>query len=194
MNPADSPAEDPQPPTPAPVNPYAVAPVDSKTQDSLARVADAGMVGHMQVISILQIVFGVLELFMGALLIFYGFFFSFMANSIESGASPPPPEMMIFIGIGCGIMGALVFLFSILRIVSGVRSFRFIGRTMMMISLIGGMVTAFTCYCAPFSVGLGIYGLIVMLNPSVIQAFKMARDGMPPEQIRAHFARARYGF
>lgn len=131
---------------------------------------------------------------MGSLLLFYSVFFSLMMPSMNNVPSPPPPAVMFGMGIGFGVLGALVFVFSILRIVSGIRSFWFVGRTMMMISLIGGMVTALTCYCAPFSLGVGIYGLIVMLNPAVVQAFKMASEGVSAEQIRAHFARARYGF
>ncbi len=194
MSSAEFPEGAPPTPPPTPVNPYAAMPSSSMAESPAALVADAGMVGHMQVISILQIVFGVMELFMGGILLFYGVFFSVMAPSMNNGPSPPPPELMLAMGIGSGILGGLVFLFSILRIVAGIRSFWFAGRTMMMISLIGGMITAFTCYCAPFSIGLGIYGLVVMLNPAVKQAFKMASEGMPPEQIRAHFARARYGF
>ncbi len=56
------------------------------------------------------------------------------------------------------------------------------------------MITMLTCYCAPFSVAIGIYGLIVMLDPAVKQAYSLREQGVPAEEIRARFARARYGF
>jgi hypothetical protein len=45
-----------------------------------------------------------------------------------------------------------------------------------------------TCYCLPTSLGLMIYGLIVMFQPDVAQAFALADDGMPAEEIRARLS------
>jgi uncharacterized metal-binding protein len=101
---------------------------------------------------------------------------------------------MFWGSIGLGIAGGLVLCFSILRIVTGIYSFGFKHRNLMLVSLIGGLITVFTCYCSLFSLGVGIYGLIVMLDPAVKQAYRLAAEGVPAEEIKARFARARYGF
>jgi hypothetical protein len=147
------------------------------------------------VVGILQIVFGAMELLMGGLLLFYAVLFTFvMPNMKNPGGELPPPEAMFWISIGLSIGGLVVVCFSILRIASGIYSFWFKKRTLMLVSLIGGMVTLFTCYCAPFSLGVGIYGLIVMLDPAVRQAYRLSAEGVPAEEIKARFARARFGF
>ncbi|MDZ4848570.1 MAG: hypothetical protein SGI77_04700 [Pirellulaceae bacterium] len=152
-----------------------------------------GMISHVMVIGILQIVLGCLELFMGAVLIFYAVFFTAILPNMKNQSPPPPPEMMFWMSIGFGVGGVIVAIFSLLRILSGITSFRFRGRTLMITSLIGGMITSLTCYCAPFSIGLGVYGLIVMMHPGVIKAYEMGTSGMAASEIKTRFARAQFG-
>ena len=54
------------------------------------------------------------------------------------------------------------------------------------------VLPALTCYCAPTSLSAMVYGLVVLFNTDVIQAFQMAESGMPPSEIRAHFAQRRH--
>ncbi len=177
-----------------PENPYAATVPQAPFDPNLA-AGSSGLVNQVLVVGILQIVLGVMELMMAGLLIFYAVLFGFVMPNIKDGnRQEMPPEAMFWISIACAVGGAVVLVFAILRIVSGTYSFWFKQRTMMMVSLIGGMVTVLTCYCSLFSVGVGIYGLIVMLDPAVRQAYRMAAEGMPAEEIKARFARARYGF
>ncbi len=176
-----------------PDNPY-TALVTPLTSEPNSIPLGGGLVNQVMVVGILQIVLGVLELMMAGLLIFYAVMFGFiMPNMEQANNEEIPAQAMFWIAIGFAVGGAIVLVFSILRITSGVYSFWFKQRTMMLISLIGGMVTVFTCYCSLFSIGVGIYGLIVMLDPAVKQAYRMASDGVNAEEIKARFARARYG-
>ena len=176
-----------------PENPYAAS-IPQNSFDPNSPFQGGGLVNQILVVGILQIVLGVMELMMAGLLIFYAVLFGFVMPNMDNGNREEiPPEAMFWIAIGCGAAGAIVLVFAVLRIVSGTYSFWFKQRTMMMVSLIGGMVTVFTCYCALFSVGVGIYGLIVMWDPGVRQAYRMAAEGVSAEEIKARFARARYG-
>ncbi len=154
----------------------------------------SGLVNHVVIVGILQIVFGIMELVMGGLLVFYAFLFSVILPGMNNGAAPPPPPEMIFwLSIGFGLGGSIVLLFSILRIITGIMCFWFKNRTLMLFSLIGGLVTALTCYCSPFSIGIGVYGMVVMFDAAVRQAYQLSAEGVSAEEIRARFARARYG-
>ncbi len=176
-----------------PDNPYAASQSPPATDPNSIPVG-GGLVNQVMVVGILQIVLGALELMMACGLIFYAILFGFVMPNMENTNNEElPPEAMFWIAIGCAIGGGIVLVFSVLRITSGVYSFWFKQRTMMMVSLIGGMVTVLTCYCSLFSIGVGIYGLIVMLDPAVKQAYLMAAGGMKAEEIKARFARARYG-
>ena len=153
-----------------------------------------GMVNHVAIVGILQIVIGFLEMLMGGIFVFYAFFFSVILPGFKNGsAPPPPPEVIFWISVGSGFVGAVVLLFSVLRIMTGVLCFWFKNRKLLLVSLIGGLVTALSCYCAPFSIGIGVYGLVVMFDSSVKQAYQLAAEGVSAEDIRGRFARARYG-
>jgi hypothetical protein len=189
MGPVGTPGDSSYPSQEPPLNPYAttsesIPSAGVSSGANAVHTGDAGMVGHVQALGVLQIVLGAMELLMGTILIFYAVVF-FELPAVKQ--QPPPPAAMWAFTLVMGVSGGVVVLFSFLRIASGVLSFRFAGRKMMLVSLIGGMVTAMTCYCAPFSISLGIYGLVVMLNPAVIHAFKMASEGWTAEQIRAYF-------
>ncbi len=176
-----------------PENPYA-ATAPQAAFDANGLPSSSGMVSQVMVVGILQIVFGAMELLMGGLLLFYAVLFAFVMPNMEKGSDVPPPEVLFWGSIGLAVAGTVVFCFSILRIVTGIYSFWFKQRTMMLVSLIGGMITVFTCYCSLFSLGVGIYGLIVMLDPAVRQAYRLSAEGVPAEEIKARFARARFGF
>jgi len=177
-------------------NPYAAPdPSVNYARSDAVLAGEYGMVNQVTIVGILQIVLGAMELMMGALFVGMTFFFSFMFDEMQAQASSPPPPDVMFLGIQVyyGIAGGLVLIFSIIRIAAGIRSFWFKSRTLMLVSLIGGMVSTLTCYCAPFSVGLGIYGLVVILNSGVSKAYRMAAEGVPPEEIKKRFAASAFG-
>ena len=92
--------------------------------------------------------------------------------------------MWVLAGVYLAI-GIPVLISGILRIVAGVQNYRFKGRTLSLVSIIVGMATLFSCYCAPTAMGLLVYGLILHLNPAVRAAFEMGRKGHSADQILA---------
>jgi hypothetical protein len=57
-----------------------------------------------------------------------------------------------------------------------------------MVSIIAGLSSMLSCYCAPTAVGLLVYGLILFLNPAVKTAFQMVEQGHSVDQVLAAFS------
>jgi hypothetical protein len=142
-----------------------------------------GLVGHVPLIAIGLIVQGALELLFGALMLLMGIFFFVVRDPELAGMRP----------LG-GLMAALAvpgFACGVLRLVAGVYNLRYKRRKLGMWALGLGLFTMITGYCALTSIGLAIYGLIVYLNDSVIEAFGMGDAGKKAADIQAAFPPAR---
>ena len=177
-------------------NPYA-ANAQSVTDTSAyeftaAAPVPAGMVGHVTAVGILQIVLGCLELFVAAMWLVVGLLMPQINKLPTDQPGGPDPKSALMFLIFFSIGAAVLSLFAIMRIGSGIGSFYFRGRLWMIVSLIGGLLSAFTCYCAPFSVALGIYGLVVMFNSQVVTAYKMGKQGVPASEIKRQLLYANY--
>ncbi|MBC8350918.1 MAG: hypothetical protein H8E66_02965 [Planctomycetes bacterium] len=161
---------------------------------------EPGMVGQVRIVSILMMVQGALDLLAGLGLIGMGIFMAFamrdgmMGNPPMQQGNGPSPEVMadviswVYAGLGVviGIIGAL-------NVYAGYRNWKFKGRTLGIISMIAGVGTIITCYCAPTSIALCIYGLIVYLNTPVGTAFRMGEEGFSGDEITMTFSPVRYG-
>jgi hypothetical protein len=91
------------------------------------------------------------------------------------------------------VLGILVLTAGVLNLIAGIRTLKFRGRTFALVALFSNVVPMLTCYCAATGLAVMIYGLIVLFNSEVAQAFELAAKGMSPEDVRAHFSpRARY--
>jgi hypothetical protein len=172
-------------------NPYAVTSVETSfAGDPAFSLRQAKMVHQVPVVAILQIVLGGLELLAAFALIGFAVFMPpLMANLDQDSKTPPPPEELLrWIEGMYSAMGGTLAVLAVLRIFAGATAFWFRGRIFMLASLGGGLLSALTCYCAPFSIGLAIYGLVVMLNPGVVKAYQMAGAGVSAADIRKHFS------
>jgi hypothetical protein len=173
-----------------PDNPYAVAPPTLENNDrEPVLAADGSMVNQVMVIGSLQIVLGALELLMGAGLLIFAFFMSdvFAAGGAADDANMPSDNFVFWMQAMYGGIGGVLAFFAAMRIVSGIAAFWFRWRGLMITSLICGLCSALTFYCAPMSIGLAIYGLVVMLNSGVAKAYRLGRQGMPAAEIRRQF-------
>ncbi|MDP1560345.1 MAG: hypothetical protein Q8M16_03005 [Pirellulaceae bacterium] len=167
-------------PTPKSENPYA-APISAQAYNPGGQYGPAPYPPHdsfpnqVPVIGILMIVQGVLELLLGLVMFGVAGYFPFlMAMNPGMGQGPgqgpgPPPVWIISIvyvvfGLGMSIPG-------ILRIYAGYNVYRFRRRIFAIVANCLGFVTLITCYCAPTAIALGVYSLIVLLQPSVVYAF-----------------------
>lgn len=130
---------------------------------------------QVPVIGILMIVQGVLELLLGLFMVgMAGFFPLMMAMDPGMGQGPgqgPGAPPVWIIGIVYGVLGLAISIPGILRIYAGYNVYRFRRRIFAIVANCLGFITLITCYCAPTAIALGVYSLIVLLQPSVVYAF-----------------------
>ncbi|MBL4845491.1 MAG: hypothetical protein JKY65_08200 [Planctomycetes bacterium] len=157
-----------------------------------------GLVGHVRVLSALMMAQGLLDLLAALGLTATGLFMKFgMADAMaqnpqlqQGGALPPGfMQMMTWTYVG---MGVVVGLIGMLHVYAGVRSWQYRERNLGIVSLVVGLGTILTCYCAPTSMLLFVYGLAVYLNPSVNHAFQLGDKGISADEITLTFSRILY--
>lgn len=174
-------------------NPYA----PSTFHNSPSPVAGGGhsnaMFQQITVVGILQIVVGSLEGLAGLLFTMYAFLFPYIATTAMKASPPrgqqPPVEVFYGMAVYFGVVAVILLLSATLRISSGVSSFWYVRRGMMIVSLIFGLLTSFSVYCSVLAIPLGIYGMVVMFHPTVSRAYEMRKGGRTPDQIRAELGR-----
>lgn len=88
-----------------------------------------------------------------------------------------------------GSMGLVSLVIGVMGIWVGLRMMKFRGRTFGIVALSCGLLSISGCYCLPTAIGLFVYGLIVLMNPSVKRAFEMGEQGLSAGEIQNHFAR-----
>lgn len=156
------------------------------------------MVSHVRVLAALMLAQGVLALLAGLMYGGMGLFMKFgmaemMKNDPQLQQGGPPPEQMVAIMtwtyVGMGVVAGVI---GLLHVYAGFRCWQFKERSLGMVSLVVGLAAVLTCYCAPTSFALAIYGVVVFLNPSVEEAFRMGDAGVPPDEITLAFSKARY--
>jgi len=98
--------------------------------------------------------------------------------------SGPMFEVM---GWSLGGIGAVVLIIAMLHVVAGYRNLKYRGRIFTIVVWLSGLLASITCYCAPTSIGLVIWGMIVFLNPAVARAFELAEAGETRAQIENKF-------
>ena len=147
-------------------------------------VVNRGMVGHVPVIAILMMVQGGLELAAGLLFVAMGFIIPNAMKGEMHGPGAPPEWFFLALYGGMGLGGLFG---GFLHIMAGIRNFKYRGRTLGLVALIGGMLSCSTCYCAPTTIALGVYGLVAYLNPPVVHAFTMGDAGESKPGILAAF-------
>jgi hypothetical protein len=149
-----------------------------------------GWVNQIRIFAVLNAVQGVLEVLMALLYISMAFFVPAMMQ-LERANNPnvrqPPEELFWFMLAVYGGMGLAVLVAAILRLCAAWSNYKYRGRTLAIVSVVGGMLSMLGCYCAPTAVALLVWGLILMLNPAVKAAFEMGEQGYAPDQILAAF-------
>lgn len=151
-----------------------------------------GMVNQVRVVAILNAFQGLLELLMALLYGGMGVMFGvFLREEMRQGPGPaggPDPEMManIFTGL-FAFMAVGMVVIAILRIVAGVRNYFFQNRILGIVSVCLGLVTSMTVYCAPTSIAVAVYALVVLFNREVIEAFEMRSKGATPDDVTQTF-------
>lgn len=152
-----------------------------------------GWVSQVRVVAILNIVQGALELPMGLVLVGAAIVMPyFFASEKAAGRSEMPAEVEWVLPVVYSTIGIPILLSGCLRIYAGIQNFRFRGRILGIVSFALGLVSMMGCYCAPTSIAVLVYGLVVYLNPAVVAAFEMGKQGNPGNSILASFAMDRH--
>jgi hypothetical protein len=163
--------------TDQPLNPYAsssLAEVDERTsllgpfQQSISGVPRLGILMTIQ---------GVLQLLMGMIAGAYAIMMPRFYQQIQGQMNQPKLTYPAFTGWYSGAMCLLLLILGVVTIVSGMKVIHYRGRKLAIVTLLFGMLTVFTCYCFPTTIALTIYGLIVLLNPTVKLAFECVEQG-----------------
>ena len=149
---------------------------------------------HVRVVAIMMIVQGALELLAGIGLVVMAVAMPqmMMADGMRGMQAPPqgpPPEQFFWIiTLMYGGMGLAGLIAGILHLVAGLRNYRFRGRTFGIVAAGGGLMAVATCYCLPTAIGVAVYGLVVLLNTEVSEAFALGEAGYPASDILDHFS------
>jgi len=143
-------------------------------QTQLPSGNDESYVKQLPVLGILTLVQASLELMMSVMLVVLGVMMGFMQNNPEFQKIPNSPSMQI-VSIGYSIFGGFIGVMALLRLISGVMILRRRGRMFSIVVSVLGLASVFTCYCSLTSVGLCVYSLIVLVQPSVIAEFEKGR-------------------
>ena len=124
------------------------------------------MRAHVTPLGILMIIHGVLILFPAAIMLG-----TYLILQTEFGEQPEliPHQQSSGILI---FYGSCLLLTGLLTIISGITLLNRKGRITAVVILSAGMLTSITCYCAPTSIALAIYGYIVLLNSHVSLLFR----------------------
>lgn len=145
-------------------------------------------VPQIRIVAIFMIVQSVLELMMGGCLVVLGVAMPW-AMSQQPQNQIPADERWFFDAtfIGVGLCGAVLLVASILRLIAGIMGVMYLGRMLGLVTHFLGLVSLFTCYCLPTSLGICIWGSIVYLNADVKRAFEMRSEGSTIAEIDAFF-------
>jgi hypothetical protein len=155
-----------------------------------------GLVNHVRAIAILMLVQGGLEAFAALLFGFFAVAIGPLLNhqqmthqEMQPQPNVLPPEQFVWIMTATYVvMAAASLVVAVLHITAGVRNCRFRGKVLGIVALTGGAAaTLLSPYCIPTAFALAIYGLIVYLNRSVSEAFRMGEAGCPSSEILSTF-------
>jgi hypothetical protein len=148
------------------------------------------MVSHVRTVAILMILNGSLQLLLGVMFVGMLVFMAVVTLRDEAGDSPPGERLSLAIMVVFYVgLGLVLLLAGVLSILAGRRARTFRSRRFVLIGLFANAAVLPTFYCAPTSIGLLIYGVLVFYNPDVVRAFELGDQGVPAAEIDKRFPR-----
>jgi hypothetical protein len=145
------------------------------------------MVNQVKVLAILMIVNGALTALTAIVVAALGPVM-LLASQNDKSIRPDDKAGMAVLSIVFVAGGIFVLAIGVLHLIAGIRCLSFRGRVLAMVALFSNLVVIVTLgLCGILSIALMIYGLIVLFNRDVTEAFAMAQRGASPQEIRAHF-------
>ena len=150
-------------------------------------------------------IIGILMIVNGVLCILYGFFEMSLGPLVQAsvemqaqvqGQAQPPPQVqqmqvlmpfLFWYYIAIGIINGLA---GLINIVAGIPTMRYRSRVFVIVALCTNLGTLPGCSCLPTSLGLMIWGLVVLFQKDVAEAFRMGAAGRSVDEIKRRFADA----
>ncbi len=182
-----------EPIPPSPSNPYVVSAASTAAPAPDPQVPHySSILPQVPVYSILLMVHGGLVLLLGlalggfAAVIPIGLSFEEGGNGAEM--DDQDRMMMYVVAIGYGVMAAGTIVIALVQFWAGWRGYRFRNRVLAFCGVGAAFLSSLSCYCAPTGIALGIWGLILLLNPDIKHAFELAEDGMSRQQIMRFYS------
>lgn len=133
-------------------------------------------VKQVPIIGILMMVQSGLELIASFGLMALGFGLPALIRFAEAqeqrpGAAEMPPQAEMMMMVFYGGLGVVIMGVAALRFFAGWKVMQYRQRMLAIVANSIGFGTAITCYCGLTSLALGIYSLVVLLQPMVIYEF-----------------------
>lgn len=160
----------------------------------LAEGQSRGMVTHVPVLGVLMMVQGGLMILLG---IYYLGFALVFPEALEAQFKQNPafqnnpqftPQQLESLAMSfCIGFGVVSTVLGLVTLYSGFSVFRYRGRTLGLVTLFGMFFTLCGCYCFPTGLALAIYGLIVLFNRPVAEAFVLGAKGYSGKEVQAAF-------
>src|SRR5262245_27265983 len=122
------------------------------------------MVKHIKIVAILLLVEGCLEAVPGVVLTGMGLLAAFGMTTRGVGAREFPMELGLVVLLYAPLLLALAGF----RIWTGILNQGLRSRAQGIWALAAGALAFPSCYCAPTSLALLVYGLVIYLNPEVV--------------------------
>jgi hypothetical protein len=151
-------------------NPYqAPAPDPTRHMLPAAEHQLAQAAGWVRAFAGLSLVQAFLELMLGVMLLLFVWF---VVSADEFNGELPP-----WFGAYMFAIAAIHLGLGVLRGVAAVCNWQFRGRILGIVAASVGLVTMFTCYCAPTAIALFVFALLLFLNESARTLFVRRRKG-----------------
>jgi len=100
-----------------------------------------------------------------------------------------PESTQVMITSIFGLWGAISILLAPMYLTAGVLNLGLRARVFGIVTLLIGLATMLTVYCALTGIPLSVYGLIIYFNPASGEAFRMRKQGMSKQEVLATFVR-----
>lgn len=151
-------------------------------------------VRQVNVVASLMIAQGVLMLLFALVAVGYAVFFGNMQSWMSAAEQARlerelPAAQRQFLAIIFWCWSVFSVLLAVLFITAGCLNLGLKARAFGIATLLIGLGTMLTCYCALTGIPLSIYGLIIYFHPAVAEAFRMRKEGMLKSQVVATFVR-----
>lgn len=140
-----------------------------------------GLVGHVPIVATLMLVLGFGELLMALFCFFFAMLMLALPLEASGGANP------LLIAAFYGVFGLAAGAVGLLRLLAGYFNLTYRKRGLGIASLGIGLMTVFTGFCAPTSIAMAVYGLVVYFNDSVALAFALGDAGKTRSEIDSAF-------